>query len=136
MVALIDVSNRVLTNIKAYVSNVCKNVQSSSSKSPPGFPALSVEQIDSPDIAMDLENSENAVTSVIEIQSFSNENITEAKKVINLACDGMRFMGYIRTYGPKEVKNISDKNIYRMVARFKRIVSSVDEIDKFETKGA
>ena len=85
---------------------------------------------------MDLENSENAVTSVIEIQSFSNENITEAKKVINLVCDGMRFMGYIRTYGPKEVKNISDKNIYRMVARFKRIVSSIDEIDKFETKGA
>lgn len=136
MVELIDVSNRVLTNIKAYVSNVCKNVQSSSSKSPPGFPALSVEQIDSQDAAMDLENSENAVTSVIEIQSFSNENITEAKKVINLVCDGMRFMGYIRTYGPKEVKNISDKNIYRMVARFKRIVSSIDEIDKFETKGA
>lgn len=133
---MIDVSNRVLTNIKTYVSDICRNVESNSSKSPPGFPALSVEQIDSPDIAMDLENSENAVTSVIEIQSFSNENITEAKKVITLACDGMRIMGYIRTYGPKEVKNISDKNIYRMVARFKRIVSSIDEIDKFETKGA
>lgn len=133
---MLDVSNRVLTNIKICVSDVCQNVQSSSSKSPPGFPALSVEQIDSPDAAVDLENTENAVTSVIEIQSFSNKSITEAKKVINLACDGMRGMGYVRTYGPKEVKNASDTNIYREVARFKRIVSSVDEIKKFETKGA
>ena len=133
---MIDVSNRVLTNIKVYISDICKNVQSNSSKSPPGFPALSVEQIDSPDAAMDLENSENAVTSVIEIQAFSNKNITEAKKVINLACDGMRIMGYARTYGPKEVKNVSDTNIYRMVARFKRVVSSIEEIVKFETKGA
>lgn len=133
---MLDVSNRVLTNIKICVSDVCQNVQSSSSKSPPGFPALSVEQIDSPDAAVDLENSENAVTSVIEIQAFSNKNITEAKKVINKACDGMRFMGYVRTYGPKEVNNASDTNIYRMVARFKRIVSSVDEIKKFETMGA
>lgn len=133
---VIDVSSRVLTNIKTYVSDICQNVQGSSSKSPPGFPALSVEQIDSPDAAMDLENSENAVTSVIEIQAFSNKNITEAKQVINLACDGMRIMGYARAYGPKEVKNASDTNIYREVARFKRIVSSVNEIKKFETEGA
>lgn len=133
---VIDVSNRVLTNIKTYVSDICRNVESSSSKSPPRFPALSVEQIDNTDTAIDLENSENAVTSVIEIQAFSNKNLTEAKKVINKACDGMRVMGYVRTYGPKEVKNVSDKNIYRMVARFKRIVSSVDEIEKFVTKRA
>ena len=44
-------------------------------------------------------------------------------------------MGYVRNYGPTEIKNASDTNIYRMVARFKRIVSSVDEIEKFETKG-
>ena len=133
---MIDVSNRILTNIKTYVSEICKNVQSSSSKSPPGFPALSVEQIDNSDAAIDLENNENAVTSIIEIQSFSNRSITEANKVISLACDGMRKMGYVRRYGPREVKNASDTNIYRELARFKRIVSSVDEIEKFETKGA
>lgn len=133
---MIDVSNRILTNIKTYVSEICKNVQSSSSKSPPGFPALSVEQIDNSDAAIDLENNENAVTSIIEIQSFSNRSITEANKVISLACDGMRKMGYVRTYGPREVKNASDTNIYRELARFKRIVSSVDEINKFETQEA
>lgn len=48
----------------------------------------------------------------------------------------MRKMGYARSYGPKPVENASDTNIYRTVARFNRLVASVDEIKKFETKGA
>lgn len=131
---MIDVSNRVLTNIKTYISDVCETVQNDSKKSPTSFPALSAEQIDNPDAAVDLENTENAVTSTIEIQAFSNRNITEAKTIINKACDGMRIMGYERRYGPSKVTNAADTNIYRMVARFRRIVSSVDEIEKFETK--
>lgn len=133
---MIDVSNRVLNNIKTYVSDICSNVQSSTSKTPPGFPALGVIQIDNPDVALDLENTENAVESVIEIQSYSNKSLNEAKTLINKACDGMRIMGYARRTGPMEVRNASDTNINRMVARFERIVSSVDEIKKFETERA
>lgn len=133
---MINVENRVLTNVKTYISNVCQTVQNDSAKSPASFPAVSVEQIDNPDTAVDLENAENAVVSMIEIQSFSNKNITEAKTIINKACDGMRIMGYVRQYGPKRVQNAADTNIFRMVARFRRIVSSVDEIEKFETKEA
>lgn len=40
-------------------------------------------------------------------------------------------MGYARSYGPKPVDNASDTNIYRTVARFNRLVSSVNEIEKF-----
>lgn len=133
---MIDVSNRVLSNIKTYVSDICSNVQSSTSKTPSGFPALGVIQIDNPDVALDLENTENAVESVIEIQSYSNKSLNEAKALINKACDGMRIMGYARRTGPMEVRNVSDTNINRMVARFERIVSSVDEIKKFETERA
>ena len=129
--AVIDVSNRVLTNIKTHVFDVCQNVVNDRSKSPASFPSLSVVQIDSPEIAIDLENSENAVQSTVEIQAFSNKNITEAKTVISKACDGMRIMGYVRNYGPMKVSNATDTNVYRMVARFRRIVSSVDEIEKF-----
>ena len=131
---VINVENRVLTNVKTYISDVCQTVQNDNTKFPISFPAVSVEQIDNPDTAVDLENTENAV--VIEIQSFSNKNITEAKTIINKACDAMRIMGYERKYGPSKVTNAADTNIYRMVARFRRIVSSVDEIEKFETKGA
>lgn len=133
---MINVENRVLTNVKTYISDVCQTVQNDNTKSPTSFPAVSVEQIDNPDTAVDLENTENAVTSTIEIQTFSNRNITEAKTIINKACDGMRIMGYVRQYGPKRVQNAADTNIFRMVARFRRIVSSVDEIEKFETKEA
>ena len=133
---MIDVSNRVLTNIKTYVSDICETVQSDSTKTPAAFPALSVEQIDNPDSAVDLENGENAVTSTIELQAFSNKNITEAKTLINKACDGMRIMGYKRAYGPQKVTNAADTNIYRMLARFTRTVSSVDQINKFETEGS
>lgn len=128
---MIDVSNRVLTNIKTYVAETCKNVSNYSSKSPPAFPAVSVVQIDNQDTCMDLENSENAVKSVIEIQCYSNKNITESRNIINQCCDAMRQMGYIRSYGPKPVDNASDTNIYRTVARFNRLVSSVNEIEKF-----
>lgn len=130
---MIDVSNRVRSNVKSYISDMCECVQNDN-KTPARFPATSVKQIDNPEVAIDLENSENAVRSVIEIQVFSNKNLTEATKIINKACDGMRIMGYVRNYGPAEIKNASDTNVYRMVARFKRTVSSVDEIEKFETK--
>lgn len=102
---MINAENRVLTNVKTYISDVCQTVQNDRAKSPASFPAVSVEQIDNPDTAVDLENAENAVVSMIEIQSFSNKNITEAKTIINKACDGMRIMGYVRQYGPKRVQN-------------------------------
>ena len=128
---MIDVSNRVLSNIKQTISASCKNVVNDSSVTPAGFPAVSVEQIDNPDVAVDLENGENAVRSIIEIRSYSNESLSESKSLINNCSDAMRRMGYERIYGPKKVDNVSDKNIYRMAARFKRIVSSVEDIDKF-----
>lgn len=133
---MINVENRVLSNVKAHILDVCQTVQNDNTKSPTSFPAVSVEQIDNSDTAVDLENAENAVVSMIEIQSFSNKNITEAKTIINKACDAMRVMGYERRYGPSKVTNVADTNIFRMVARFRRIVSLVDEIEKFETKGA
>lgn len=128
---MISAENRVLSNIKSYVKDTCKNVSNYSSKSPPSFPAVSVVQIDNQDACMDLENSENAAESVIEIQCYSNKNIAEAKNIINQCCDAMRKMGYARAYGPKPIDNASDTNIYRMVARLKRLVASVDDIAKF-----
>ena len=128
---MISAENRVLSNIKSYVKDSCNNGSNYSRKSPPSFPAVSVVQIDNQDACMDLENSENAVESVIEIQCYSNKNITEAKNIINQCCDAMRKMGYARAYGPKPIDNASDTNIYRMVARLKRLVASVDDIAKF-----
>lgn len=130
---MIDNWNRVLTNIKTAESGVCPNITSTNRDSPPGFPALLVDQIDNPDVAEDLENSENAVESNIEIQSYSNKSLTESRKIINIACDAMRQMGYRRRMGPKQVANAGNSKIYRMVARFTRVIGSGEEIPKFES---
>lgn len=129
---MIDNWNRVLTNIKTAESGICPNITATNSDSPPGFPALMVDQIDNPDTAEDLENTENAVESVIELQSYSNKNLTESRKIINTACDAMRQMGYRRRMGPKQVANAAGKNIFRMVARFSRVIGSGEEIEKFD----
>ena len=134
---MVDVSNRVFTNVETYVHQTfpsvdCQNVELLIS---PKFPAMSVRQIDMPEVALDLDpgslDQEFAVNSNVEIQVFSINSITEARSIISLACDAMRGMGYTRRYGATEIRDTSRPNLFRMVARFSRIVSSLDEIPKF-----
>ena len=55
--------------------------------------------------------------------------------IANMCCDAMRKMGYVRTYGPQPITNAADTSLYRMVARFNRIVTSVGEIEKILKQG-
>lgn len=130
---MIDNWNRVLTNIKTAESGICPNITATNSDSPPGFPCILIDQTDNSDAAEDLENTENAVESVIELQAYSNKNLTEARKIINVACDAMRQMGYRRRMGPKQITNAANTNIFRMVARFSRMIGSGEEIKKFDS---
>ena len=99
----------------------------------PDFPAISVVQLDNPIAESDFNDFENAVNSSIEIQVYSNKSLNEAREIINLACDSMNIMGYRRTYGPTEIKNVEDVNIKRMVARFSRLIGDGDEIERFQS---
>lgn len=130
---MIDALNRVITNITIAGGDTIKTVTNTTSYLPAQFPAVAVEQLDNADAARDLENSENGVNSVIQIQSFSNKSVTEARNVINIACDAMRTMGYARTFGPEPILNMSDTKIFRLSARFRRFVGSIDDIPKFTT---
>jgi len=130
---MIDALNRVITNITIAGGDTIKKVTNTTSYLPAQFPAVAVEQLDNADAARDLENSENGVNSVIQIQSFSNKSVTEARNAINIACDAMRTMGYARTFGPEPILNMSDTKIFRLSARFRRFVGSIDDIPKFET---
>ena len=130
---MIDALNRVITNITIAGGDTIKKITNTTSYLPAQFPAVAVEQLDNADAARDLENSENGVNSIIQIQSFSNKSLTEARNVINIACDAMRTMGYARTFGPEPMLNMSDTKIFRLSARFRRFVGSIDDIPKFET---
>ena len=126
---MIDVWNRVMTNISTSMSGV--EIHSSETDIPATFPSLYVTQIDDRDHAMDLENSETGVTSEIRIQAFSSKSLSEARETIAVACDAMRVMGYRRTFGPREIENVQDRNVKRMEARFRRFIGRLDDIPKF-----
>lgn len=132
---MIDPWNRVMTNLLTALTGQISSIQSNTTDTPPKFPALAVESIGDSDAATDLENGENAVNSMIRIRSYSVNGLTEARTVIGSACDAMRTMGYIRSFGPEPIPNYADFNIRCMEARFRRIVTDVDlDIPKFATE--
>lgn len=129
---MIDPWNRVMTNIATAGGDKIAKVTNTRSYTPSEFPTVAVEQIGNSDSARDLENSENGIISVMQIETFSNKSITEARNVMNIVCDAMRQMKYTRTF-MEPLQNMSDTKIYRMSARFRRFVGSIDDIPKFTT---
>lgn len=121
-----DPFNRVFTRVKAVIKEECPNAGTSTDGSPPAFPYAGFQQLDNGTAADDMENSENAVSSIIEITIYSNKNTTEAKTIASLAADAMRELGYRRT-GPFTPGNVADTNIYRVIHRFNRIVGKEEE---------
>ena len=128
---MIDPWNRVMSNLMIAEEGVCSNISNTEMVTPSDFPTLYVGIINNADYAIDLENSENGVRSEIRIESFSNKGLNEARKVMAIACDAMREMGYRRTFGPRELENVHDRNVKRMEARFRRFVNGIDDIPKF-----
>jgi len=128
---MIDPWNRVMSNLMIAEKGVCENFSNTETSTPAKFPTLFIGIINNADDAVDLENSENGVRSEIRLQSFSNKGLNEARKVMSIACDAMRQMGYRRTFGPRELENVHDRNVRRMEARFRRFVSVIDDIPKF-----
>jgi hypothetical protein len=87
-----------------------------------------VDEIGNTDEAIDLENTENAVTSLIDISAYSNKSLTEARKVMNATCDAMREMGFRRVFGPQQLLNTRDPSLWRITTRFERVIADEDEL--------
>lgn len=125
---MIDPWNKVLTNITTALDGTCDNIVSSETDSPSEFPAVLISVIDNREQASDLENEETGVNSSMRIQTYSNKTLDEARNIMATACDAMRVMGYRRTFGPREIENVADRNVKRVEARFRRFVGSLDDI--------
>jgi hypothetical protein len=125
---MIDYWNKVMTRLKTALTGICSNISSSYNSAPSTFPALLVDEIGNTDEAIDLENTENAVTSLIDISAYSNKSLTEARKVMNATCDAMREMGFRRVFGPQQLLNTRDPSLWRITARFERIIADEDEL--------
>lgn len=138
---MLDVSNRVFSNVMTYVHERYPDVEFNNTVSaiPESLPAVSVRTLDDREMAIDLSSGDSdedyTIDSNVEIQVYSAKSTDEARKIIKAACDAMRGMAYRRTFGPTEIPLGYDANQYRCVARFQRIVSGLDEIPKFTIGG-
>lgn len=134
---MVDPTNRVFTNVGLYVNsiNAAVTVKNSRTATPSELPAMCVIHIDMPEVGNDLSegdfSDDIAVSSVVEIQTYSNKSISEAREIMVLGCKAMRKMSYERTYGPGDLPDQSSPNVYRMVARFRRIIHGLDDIPRF-----
>ena len=134
---MVDVSNRVFTNVRAYVLSKYPNVncQNTQTASPVQLPTLGFRQIDNSEVGLDLSygsfEDDVAVECNCEIQVFANDDFNEARNIMMAACEAMRAMSFARTFGASLIEEKTNTGVWRIVARFARIVSGLDEIPKF-----
>ena len=124
-----DYANKVYTLVKnAIGTTLLKDASQTYQSAPPAFPSMFFNQIDNSSTADDLDNTENAVNTTIEITTYTNDTakLTTAKKIHALADTQMRSMGFRRTFGPQQITNITDTSICRVIARYTRIIGSGD----------
>ena len=127
--------NRILTNVATLLGDACPNVSSTISVSDAEFPTCAVKVVYNNSIADDLdsgEDEENAVYCGVAVDVYSKESLQNAIKLIGIANKAMYRMGFKRNYGPEQVIDGSHPEIFKMSARYTRIIGSAETIEKFE----
>ena len=87
-------------------------------------------QIGNEGTADDLDNTENAVNTTVEITFYATgaTRLTTCKNLMSTADTKMRSMGFRRITGPYQITNAADTTICRYVARFSRIIGTDDTL--------
>ena len=122
--------NRILTNVKSAVSAKCSNVVSTESEIKSKFPAMLVKISSNSAVADDLEpgDGENAVRCFVTIEAHCKTTLQDSINLMKLANGAMYQMGFKRRQGPLEVDNPEAPEVFRMIARYVRIIGSNDTI--------
>lgn len=126
----IPVFNRVVTRIREVFPDIF--MAGEYVKSPPSFPAVSLVEMDNSTRVetIDSGSNENHANVMYEVNVYSNKTAgkkTECKAIMALIDEEMLAMGFSRsTLTP--VPNENDSTIYRMVGRYRAVVSSNNTI--------
>ena len=116
-------SQRLRKDADAPYTEDTLNMTSTRNGTPAKFPTLNVDSLGEPSTADNIWQREQcAIISTIELKTYSNTTLTEARNILDKAGDVMISMGYSLIYGPED---ISDAHKV-MVARFRRIVGGGD----------
>lgn len=126
---MIDVENEIFTIISTAVRAKYPKIYMTGEylKSPPSFPCVSLIETDNQIYrnTRDSGNIENHVQVLYEVNVYSNKTSgkkSECKAIIALIDSEMESLGFTRTL-MNPVQNEADATIYRMVARYRAIIS-------------
>lgn len=127
---MIDIENEIFSEVSDYVDQHYPGVYLTSEyvKAPSSFPAASLVEIDNTVVASTQTSSrnENHATVLYEANVYSNKSTgkkNESKQIIGLIDTRMGQMGFKRVM-LNVVPDLYDATIYRMVARYRAVVSS------------
>lgn len=126
---MIDVENEIFTIISTAVRAKYPKIYMTGEylKSPPSFPCVSLIETDNQIYrnTRDSGSIENHVQVLYEVNVYSNKTSgkkSECKAIIALIDSEMELLGFTRTL-MNPVPNEADATIYRMVARYRAIIS-------------
>ena len=126
---MIDVENEIFTLVSTAVRAKYPKIYMTGEylKSPPSFPCVSLIETDNQIYrnTRDSGNIENHVQVLYEVNVYSNKTSgkkSECKAIIALIDSEMESLGFTRTL-MNPVPNEADATIYRMVARYRAIIS-------------
>lgn len=126
---MIDVENEIFTIVSTAVRAKYPKIYMTGEylKSPPSFPCVSLIETDNQIYrnTRDSGNIENHAQVLYEVNVYSNKTSgkkSECKAIIALIDSEMESLGFTRTL-MNPVPNEADATIYRMVARYRAIIS-------------
>lgn len=127
---MIDIENEIFAEVADYVDSKKPNVWLTSEyvKTPPAFPAASIVEVDNTTYRKTQtgSNSENHAMVMYEVNVYSNKKDgkkAECREV--MAAIDTRFLqlGFTRVM-MDTVQNLDDATIYRMVSRYRAVISA------------
>ena len=131
---MINIENEIFNDVSAKVRTPVPDIYMSGEyvKSPPSFPSVSLVEMDNSQYTSTQTSSEmeNHADVMYEVNVYSNKKVgkkSECKKIIALIDKEMTALGFTRTM-LQPIPNMDDATIYRMVARYKAIVSKENVI--------
>lgn len=123
---MIDISIEEYNRVSTAVESLCPNSGQLDTDTPPGLPYLLFEQIDNPTRTASSESGlpEYAVMPVIQLKVYTNgeASLLDNQAIMELANDQLVSDGFVRTYGPTQIKNVLDNSIICFCAKFKAVV--------------
>lgn len=126
---MINIENELFSKVSAKVRESYPGIYMSGEyvKSPTSFPAVSFVEMDNTvyTSTQTSDETENHASLMYEVNVYSNKTKgkkTECKEIITLIDNEMAILGFSRTM-LQPIPNMDDATIYRIVARYKGVVS-------------